>query len=426
MKNLLIIAIAYLLIQCEPVVPQQSTVQKKVVFDDYDYETMVGNVRIAPVLNGNFNALENPIINLNENDQLVLTFDLLTDQFENLGAKIYHCNKDWDKSGLRDMEFLNEINNYRVTEFNYSVNTVYPYINYTLEVPKPYISGNYIIAVFRRANPNDLLLTRKFMVVNPIAGIDQILRVSTTIDKREKNHQIEFSISYGNLLVTAPSREISTTILQNHNWRTALRDIPPTLIKANEGVLDFMHLDLTTNFPGWNEFRFADLRTLNVTGRNVAKIDVSEFKIQAQLGLDRARGNRPYSQNLQDINGNFIIQNNDAGEVPLNADYANVQFNLKSEEVIGDVYITGRFNDWQLNDLNRMRYNKDAGVYYTNLRLKQGYYEYIYHVENSASDAYQLEGSHTLTENDYEILVYYRRPGNINDEIIGYKKFSSR
>ncbi|MEQ9008036.1 MAG: DUF5103 domain-containing protein, partial [Ekhidna sp.] len=362
MKNLAIITITFLLVQCEPVVPQQSTSNKKIVFDNFDYEGFIGNVKIVPVEGGQIKELENQIVSLNESDQLFLSFDLLTDQFENLSAKIYHCNKDWNKSVLRDMEFLTQINNFRITDFDYSVNTVVPYINYRFDIPKPYLSGNYIIAVFRRANPDDLILTRKFMVVDNKASIDHTVRVSTTINMREENHQIEFGVSYGNLQVNAPAQDISPVILQNHNWNTAIRNIRPTLIRTNEGFVEYRHLDLTTNFSGWNEFRFADLRTLNVAGRNVGRITNTGSKINAPLKLDGSRGGLTYTQNFQDINGNYIIQNTDPGESNLNADYAQVTFSLKSEPINGDVFVIGRFNNWRLNDDNRMKYSDNNGL----------------------------------------------------------------
>ena len=183
MKNLLIIVIATLFIGCEPIVPQQTTVSKQVLFEDYDYENIVGLAKLMPVENGIPKQIENQVVSLLGRDELLLSFDLLTDQFENLGAKIFHCNKDWSKSRLRDMEFLSQINNYRITEFNYSQNTVQPYINYQFTIPKPFISGNYIIAVYRRGNPNDILLTRRFIVYDNRAKIEPIVRVSTTINK---------------------------------------------------------------------------------------------------------------------------------------------------------------------------------------------------------------------------------------------------
>lgn len=427
MKNLAIITIALLLVHCEPLVPQQSSISKQLVFDNYDYEDIIGNSRIYPVENGQIKELENPIVSLNEADQLVLTFDILSDQFENLSARVVHCNRDWNKSVLRDMEFLNEINNYRITDFSYSVNTVQPYINYTLSINKPKLSGNYILVVFRRANPDDIILSRKFIVVDSKVSIDHTVRVSTTIKQRDENHQIEYSVNYGNLLVNTPTKDINTVILQNHNWYTAIDKVPPTLIRANEGYMEFRHLDLKTNFPGWNEFRFADLRTLNVSGRNVGRIRNTGTQIIAPLNLDGSRGALTYIQNFQDINGNFIIQNSDVGEDFLNTDYANVRFNLKSEQINGEVYVWGQFNNWQLNDLNRMRFTDQNGVsrYETTIPLKQGYYEYLYYVKSDDLPSYYFEGSHFQAENQYEILVYYRKPGNVNDELIGYKRFRS-
>lgn len=427
MKNLAIIAIALLLVQCEPLVPQQSTVTKKIIFDNYDYEDIVGTTKIIPRERGQIKELESPIVGLNTPDQLTLSFDILTDQFENLSARIIHCNKDWNKSVLRDMEFLSQINNYRITEFDYSQNTVQPYINYRFTIPKPTLSGNYIIAIFRRANPDDIILTRRFLVADSQVSIGHTVRVSTTIDKRNENHQIEYSINYSNLLVNAPTKDISTTLLQNHNWNTAIRDVPPTLIKANEGISEFIHLDLKTNFPGWNEFRFADLRTFNVPGRNVGKITKTDTRINAPLKLSGTRGGLTYTLNFQDINGNFLIQNNDPGEGQLNADYANVHFSLKSSPIRGEVYVWGQFNNWQLTDLNRMRYTNDNGVgrYETTMLLKQGFYEYMYFVKSPDLPPYYFEGSHFQAENQYEILVYYRKPGNVYDELVGYKRFRS-
>lgn len=427
MKNLSIIAILCVLVQCEPVTPQQSTSNKQLFFDNHEYENMVGMTKIAPKSNGISKNLENPVIDLNSSDELSLTFDLLTDQFENLSAKIYHCNKDWDKSVLRDMEFLSQINNFRIIDFDYSVNTVQPYITYRFNIPKPIISGNYIISVFRRANPNDLILTRKFLIVDGVVSIDHLVKVSTVIDKRKTHQQLEYNISYGKLLVNSPIQDISTTILQNHNWLTAIKNVAPTLVRSNDGYIAYQHLDLTLNFPGWSEFRFTDLRTLNVSSRNVGKIMNDGSKIVALIRSDGSRKNIPYTRNFNDINGNYLIQNNDPGEVPLNGDYVNAVFSLKSSRVDGEVYTVGRFNDWRLTDVNRMKFLSDNGLerYETTIPLKQGYYEYLYYVKNSQHEPYYFEGSHLQTENEYEIIVYYRKPGSVNDQIVGYKKFRS-
>ncbi len=426
MKNLSILTILFLFTQCEPVPTQSISVEKKMIFDNYDYESIIGATQLLPAENGQIAFLENPVVELGDNQALNLQFDLMTTKFEYLAAKIYHCNKDWTKSLLRDMEFLGEINTFRITEYDFSLNTNPSYINYRFEVPKPTLSGNYILSIYRRGNPSDILFNRKFLVVKNQSVIEQQVRVSTTVSKRDENQQIDFNVNYGNIQANNPTQDISIVLLQNHRWQDARHNLKPSLIRPNDNYMEFRLLTLENNFPGWNEFRFFDMRTLSVTGRNVRDISTTpNGKIQVKLALDQKR-EIVYTQNLRDVNGNFIIQNNDPGDVSLNADYAHVNFYLRSEEFNGKVYVIGRFNNWVLGDENIMRYDKLNEIYHTSILLKQGYYDYHYLVDAVDTPPYVLERSHFQTENDYEIFVYYRKPGNVNDEIIGYKRFNSR
>ena len=190
------------------------------------------------------------------------------------------------------------------------------------------------------------------------------------------------------------------------------------------GYMEFRSLDLQDNFLGRNEFRFFDMRTLGVTGRNVKRISLLNGQRQVYLRLDSSKGKEVHTQNLRDINGNYILQNTNLSDAFLNLDYANVHFSLKSKRINGAIYVIGRYNNWKLGDENIMRYDETTKRYNTSILLKQGYYDYSYHVSANAS-SYLLEGSHFQTENDYEILVYYRKSGKVNDELIGYKKFNS-
>ena len=425
MKNFQVLIIFLLFIRCEPIPSQSRQAEKKLVYANHDYERIVGTARILPIKHGRPSLLDNPVALLNGSEKLLLEFDLLTDEFEYLSARIFHCNRDWSPSLLRDMEFLNEINTFRVTDFDYSINTTTPYIQYRLMLPQPMLSGNYIVAVFRQGAPEDYLLTRKFSIIQNMCTIKQQVKVSASVSKREVNQQIDFSVNYGKLPVNDPIREIMVILMQNHCWRRSITNLKPTLIRPNENYLEFRMVDISNNFPGRNEFRFIDLRTLSVTGRNVGKVENSGNGMRAIAGLDKTRGNLPYVQNLRDINGNYLIETMDPGEVILNADYVNVQFLLSSPKMDGNVYVTGRFNDWRLSNENLMQYDERSKAYMANIFLKQGYYNYLYYLEAFSKPDYYFEGSHLLTENDYEIFVYYRRPGNVFDELIGYKKFNS-
>jgi hypothetical protein len=102
-----------------------------------------------------------------------------------------------------------------------------------------------------------------------------------------------------------------------------------------------------------------------------------------------------------------------------------VQFALKSEKFNGDLWLTGRFNDWRRDNSNLMLYDEENQVYYVTLRLKQGYYDYRYQLISNDFPPYELEGSHFQTENEYDLLIYYRAPGHINDEVVGIKSLNS-
>src|SRR5690606_480188 len=136
------------------------------------------------------------------------------------------------------------------------------------------------------------------------------------------------------------------------------------------------------------------------------------------IARDKTREHEAYSQ-YNDINGNFLIQNLDYPDLSA-SQYVNVVFTLASERIPGDVYVTGAFNYWQKDNLNRMIYNEQTGEYTCNVLLKQGWYDYQYVVDSPSLPPLHLEGSHFETENQYEILVYYRPFQPRADLLIGY------
>ena len=91
-----------------------------------------------------------------------------------------------------------------------------------------------------------------------------------------------------------------------------------------------------------------------------------------------------------------------------------------------EVYIYGKFNNYELSDENKMYYNPGLEIYEGVMLLKQGIYNYKYVAKNSnqlLSNA--LSDSHALTENRYLILVYYTEFGARHDALIGFGETSS-
>ena len=129
------------------------------------------------------------------------------------------------------------------------------------------------------------------------------------------------------------------------------------------------------------------------------------------------------------INGGYEIRNIMRPSDPNNeADYSYVYFSLAANYNLNDdeIYIYGSFNNYSLNQSNRMYYNPSLEIYEGVLILKQGFYNYKY-VLKQGDLLYKnaLSGSHALTENEYLVLVYYRNIGTQNDSLIGVGRSNS-
>ena len=74
-----------------------------------------------------------------------------------------------------------------------------------------------------------------------------------------------------------------------------------------------------------------------------------------------------------------------------------------------------------------MVFDANSNRYLLSLLLKQGVYDYQYvWVDKTGKPDYTaLEGSHFETENDYQLLVYYKPPGARWEELIGYQVLNS-
>ena len=89
-----------------------------------------------------------PIIELNSNDEIELSFDDVTSSSKNYSWKFIHCNSDWTKSDLDQIEYSQGFEQGDITDYQFSKNTTIQYINYKFSFPNEEIkflkSGNYL------------------------------------------------------------------------------------------------------------------------------------------------------------------------------------------------------------------------------------------------------------------------------------------
>lgn len=408
-------------VSCVPVNQSSNNTETNKVLktSDWVYEENIKTVLLHPFQGNIEDQLKPAVLPIEQNVPLLLSFDQLYSEYEDFKVKIIHCNYNWEKSLLNDNEFLFEFNEFPVRNYEVSFNTRTEFTHYRLTVPKVKLPGNYLLIVYRGSNPNDLILTKRFMVYNSQAGIGPEVEVSSDISKRRSHQQIKFVINYNNLEVLNPLDDIKVVIRQNQRWDNAITGLKPTFLRESEQILEYEHFNLENNFPGGNEFRFFDLRTINYTGQNVSGIEKKTNRIDAFIFKDENRGDEVYGQ-FNDINGDFLINNLETSPPQTASDYVNVHFFLETEKIRDEVYVSGELTNWNFTNDNLMDYDEELKGYTGNLLLKQGWYNYIYYTPESNSKPYALEGSFFETENTYEFFVYFRPQGTRADQIVGY------
>ncbi len=422
------ISLILCLYACVPLNPGQvgtGTVNKTLVYNSRVYEPDVKTVQINPTRNNLIELTQSAVLPISQRDKLVLSFDYLYGTVEDFRARIIHCNSDWKPSNFSNLDILNAYNEFRLDQFEQSFNTRVPYIHYTFELPRVKLPGNYLLVIYRGNNLDDLILSTRFMIVDNLAMVNPQFGLSSGIIERAQNQQIDFTVDYSNLEVSNPMGEIKVVIRQNRRWDNAIFGLKPSFIKDFEKKLSYEFFNLENNFKGGNEFRFFDLRSVNFPGQNVNKIDQDENQITANLMSDKSRKEEAYTF-IQDLNGAYIIERVDANNPDTEADYVNVNFFLRApEQVTGQVFVLGNMNNWEKEKDNRMVYSEQFGGYLGRQLLKQGWYNYVYYLQNSDNNApYFFEGSFAETENIYEIFIYHRAIGSRGDLLMGYLRIN--
>jgi hypothetical protein len=395
----------------------------KLIYEDRVYNPNIKTVNLY--VNKGYNGAWNEpaAINIRKPDRLILEFDELYEDARYFQAKIIHCNYDWTPSQLRSIEYIDTYNEFEITEYEYSVNSRILYTHYRFMVPGVSIPGNYLLVVYGRDDPDDLILSMRFIVYDQLIDITPVVKISSGISERRTKQQIEFTLNYGRVEVFNPQSDIKVVVRKNQSWVTAIYNLKPTQVRELQNYMEFEHFNLENNFYGGNEFRFFELNSIKAPGRNVDRVLINKDKVDAFLLRDKDRGKEFYSS-WKDMNGGYFISTLEGSDPQIEAEYVNVHFFLQSDSKISDnIYVYGKLSHYNLLPDFKMKYEYELGGYLADILLKQGYYEYIYYTPDHP---YIVEGSHFETENEYEILVYYKPQGKISEYLVGYIDFNSK
>ncbi|HOO98809.1 MAG TPA: DUF5103 domain-containing protein [Bacteroidales bacterium] len=369
--------------------------------------------------------LSYPVIRLNSGEKLVFMFDLLGNTSESYYYTFIHCDKDWNRSDIFPNDFMEGFPDNPIEDMNPSFNTTVNYFHYNLTFPNERsglkISGNYILFVYQADNPEKPVITYRFIVKEDAAKVNIRVKRPMISPAKESGQQIEFSVDIGGAGLIDPYRNVYSSLLQNGRWDNSRNNLKPDVHGGNE--LIYNSLSDKNIFNGGNEFRYFDIRSIRRLTENVRRIDYNAPYYHVALAPSESREFKPYFY-WQDFNGKYYVAVEEGRDPETDGDYLFTYFTLASGDMIagGEVYVTGSFCNWTTGKENLMIYNPAEREYECTLQLKQGWYNYQYvfvsDIDGSCNPV-KFEGSHTETENDYMVIIYYRNPRGRYDRIIG-------
>lgn len=375
-------------------------------------------------LNVNDSDLGQPIIKLNGEDLLRLSFDDITNESRYLKYTLIHCTHDWKPTDLNPIEYLDGFMEDEITDYSYSFNTIQSYTHYELLFPTNQMrvtkSGNYILFVYDD-NQDNPILTRRMMIVEPVqVGISGNVHAATDIQYMFTKQEIDFVVNSGSYSIRNPAQYLNATIMQNGRWDNAIIGL-----KYRSGVPGEYSFDYDNNenvMNGGAEFRTFDISSLRYNGNRIVSLGYTDGVNQAYIMEDKARPFGAYETNTT-LKGRCYFRNNDfPGQN--REDYAMTHFALRPDFEFqgGDIYVFGELTDWNIRKDAKLSYNPVNNYWEAALYLKQGYYNYQYvYVKNGTDtiDETYIEGNHWQTQNEYTVLIYLQDENGLYDKLVG-------
>lgn len=397
-------------------------------FTNKAYYEAIQTVQAYPV----GEPLGSPIMGLNSGEQLEFHFDEMDGDLNTYFYGAIHCTSDWRKSDIESTEYLQGFPSQRIDDIENSFSTMYAFVHYRFVFPtdmsKPRYSGNYLMVVSSNqdlSNEEDWIVTYRFIVYELVVNMTASAKSSVVIADRFKKQQVDFNVYHKDFRIFDPMRDVSATIIQNMDWSSSISGLKPVFVKMEE--LTFDYSSGQNAFVAGTEWRHFEMKNVRFASSEVESIIYESDGFNVNLRPDIPQGGRAYSTET-DINGNYLIRNDQGGDSNLEAEYVWVNFFLQMAEVSeGDVLIEGRFTDFLTTPIV-CKYNASKKGYTAKVLMKQGYYNYRYAIRDryrAEDNITYTEGTDAQTENDYTVIVYMNDRNLDCDRILALRSLNS-
>jgi len=368
--------------------------------------------------------LSMPIIALKDSEVLKIEFDDLNNTAQVYSYQIIHCTHDWQPSDLLFMQYMQGYETYDIYDYHFSSNTTISFTHYEFTFPneqmKPLISGNFLVKVFEDGNPENVVFTRRFMIAEDRVKVAANIRWARDSQYRNSHQEIGLSIDIRDVMIQDVYNDLKVNIVQNMRWDNAKISVPPQFVSSQQ--VNYDHVTGETRFEAGNQWRYLDLKTMRLITEPILKFEYDNGRYHAILRPDKERFYRANQFNF-DINGQFIIYNQDTYGTRIDPDYIYTYFSFPMDEPLmgKDLYVIGGFTFGENLEKYKMKYNPELRQYELTTLLKQGYYNYMYAVKDRKTGNVTFdytEGNFAETENNYTIFIYGRQPGDLVHKLL--------
>lgn len=356
-------------------------------------------------------------------DSFELQFDDLFGNEADYYYTITQYSHDWKSTNLAKVEYLQGMDNQRIITYENSFNTLQLYSHYVQKFPNRFNqitkSGNYMIKVFN--DEGEIVFSRKFILYEDLVTVPALVRKSRTLETIQEKQNLDFTINLGETTYQNPKQNIKVCIFQNAKWDNMISNIKPQYTIGNELVYRYNE---ETQFWAGNEFWNYENSIIRATSNTVLRYTAGDI-YNTHLYANRERRNDIYTF-FPDINGKFLILNRDAENSAIQADYTWVYFTLDTDTNVTltdkNIYVGGMFNNYAKTDEYKMEYNIKNGLYEKAILIKQGFVNFEYTIadkKGKVDEQNAIDGNYFQTENQYNIIVYYRGNNDRYDRVIG-------
>lgn len=365
-----------------------------------------------------------PVARLGTSDRIIISFDEIGDDYSRLRYRLIHCNADWQPSRLLESEYLKGFNEAEIEDFAFSSNTYVHYVNYRIAIPsddmQPLVSGNYLLQVFEADDPDDIILQTRFSLSEGAVAVGGTASGRTDKGFNTSFQQVDFAIDASGFNIGNPYQDLAITVTQNNSPDTERTVSHPIRVTGKEIVFEH-NPDLV--FDASNEFRRFETVRVDYPGMHVDSVTWGGTNWHAWLAEDFPRGDSDYIYDSTQ-RGRFMIDEFNATDPDLGADYVTVHFTLDAPEIMdGDIYLDGDLTLHSRDSRYKMQYDRSRGLYTLQLPLKQGSYNYQYVAvpkgRKGKGTSSPVEGDKFETINEYLVKVFHRPPGSRGDRLIG-------